>query len=165
MLYSEFLPLAWVAFVDVVDFTTMCRTTPAKVVISILNELFSLLDVEALSFGVEKIKTIGDAFMAAKLSTSELSAAIDEATRTRNVSEDGVQMVVFLLRAFSLANGVHRPSPSVPSGASQESSSSPRKGLQLRCGLHAGPVASGIVGFARPLYDLVGDTVNTASRL
>ena len=161
VLYSEFLPLAWVAFTDVVDFTTMCRTNPAKMVIAVLNELFSLLDVEATLLGVEKIKTIGDAFMAAKLSTSELRAPIDEATRTRNVSQDGVQMVVFLLRAFTLAQGVVRPR-----GHQDTLQFTPaHEALSLRCGLHAGPVASGIVGFERPLYDLFGDTVNTASRL
>jgi adenylate cyclase len=164
VLYSELLPLAWVAFSDVVNFTTMCRFTPAKLVISVLNELFSLLDVESQNFGVEKIKTIGDGFMCAKLTTSELHSAIDEATRTRNVSRDGIEMVQFLLRAMQLAKGVDRPMPAFTQ-RKEAFEEEPCPHLELRVGLHAGPVASGIVGFERPLYDLFGDTVNTAARL
>jgi class 3 adenylate cyclase len=201
VLYSEFLPMAWVAFTDVVDFTSMCRYTPAKKVIAVLNELFSLLDVEALNFGVEKIKTIGDAFMCAKLTTSELHAPADEVTRVKRVSDDGFTMVRFLLRAIRLARNVVRPVPpavvgggsitSRPATAAQQQRSAYAEGnpsgvlsgrrpstvatastnendechMRLRVGLHIGPVASGIVGFERPLYDLFGDTVNTASRL
>jgi hypothetical protein len=117
VLYSEFLPMAWVAFTDVVDFTSMCRYTPAKRVIGVLNELFSLLDVEALNFGVEKIKTIGDAFMCAKLTTSELHAPTDEITRMKRVSDDGFIMVRFLLRAIRLARNVVRPMPLTVVGA------------------------------------------------
>jgi class 3 adenylate cyclase len=196
----------------------------------VLNELFSLLDVEALNFGVEKIKTIGDAFMCAKLTTSELHAPTDEITRMKRVSDDGFIMVRFLLRAIRLARNVVRPMPltvvgggsstSRPATAAQRQSASavtatsvtnsargknaaeltqlpnPLAGgdsgirgnsssvlpglrsstvatsnendeshMRLRVGLHVGPVASGIVGFERPLYDLFGDTVNTASRL
>ena len=47
VLYSEFLPKAWVAFADIVNFTMMCRVLPAETVISTLNELFSVLDSEA----------------------------------------------------------------------------------------------------------------------
>jgi len=168
VLYSEFLPMAWVAFTDVVNFTAMCRYTPAKVVIAVLNELFSLLDVESINFGVEKIKTIGDAFMCAKLTTSELHKAIDEKTRQKRVSDDGFEIVRFLLKAIRLSRGVVRPKPSMytqwgDDGDDEESGAS--SSLQIRVGLHAGPVASGIVGFERPLYDLFGDTVNTAARL
>jgi adenylate cyclase len=173
VLYSEFLPVAWVAFTDVVGFTVMCRTTPARAVIAILNEMFSLLDVEALRFGVEKIKTIGDAFMCAKLSTSELTAIEEGETKivveerktvdAQKISRDGVEIILFLLRAIAIAQRVKRP---IPKETDETWAEEPHKpNLELRVGLHAGPVASGIVGFERPLYDLFGDTVNTAARL
>lgn len=70
-LYSEFLPVAWVAFMDVVGFTMMCRGTSSNTVIQVLNELISIIDSLAEDFKIEKIKTIGDAYMCAKLSISE----------------------------------------------------------------------------------------------
>lgn len=161
VLYSEYLPLAWVAFTDLVNFTKMCRYTENGVVISILNELFSMLDIAALHYGVEKIKTIGDAFMAAKLSTSELNFGLDDRPQEEVVAADGLCMVQFLLRAASLARGVARPRD--PTAAENDPTENPF--LEIRVGLNAGPCASGIVGFERPLYDLFGDTVNTAARL
>jgi len=172
VLYSEFLPLAWVAFTDVVQFTAMCRYTNSRKVVSVLNELFSLLDVEAQYYQVEKIKTIGDAFMCAKLSTSELEPDGGGA-KNNKVARDGQTIVRFLLRAMTIAQGVSRPfnpnpqqlddGPS-PTGE-EEIDYGDLPYLTLRVGLHVGPVASGIVGFERPLYDLFGDTVNTAARL
>jgi adenylate cyclase len=156
VLYSEYLPMAWVAFTDVVGFTAMCTGTSAKTVISMLNEMFSVMDVEAMSFGIEKIKTIGDAFMCARLTTSELSMQ-KSSDMTAGVANDGALMVRFLLRTMRLTNGMRKPEGSTDADDVQY--------LQLRAGMHVGPVASGIVGFERPLYDLFGDTVNTASRL
>jgi class 3 adenylate cyclase len=174
-MFAESIPNAWVAFTDVVKFTNFCRVTEADIVISHLNELFSLLDVSAVSFGVEKIKTIGDAFMAAKLTKVDT-----------DVARDGMAMLGFLLRAVSMAHGVAMPrevreafARSVAEAAAEEgieeeeekdTDGKKRKQValgcfQIRCGLHAGPVAAGIVGFERPLYDIFGDTVNTAARL
>jgi class 3 adenylate cyclase len=164
VLYSEYLPVAWVAFTDVVSFTKMCRYTPSNIVISVLNEMFSLLDIAALNYGVEKIKTIGDAFMAAKLSTSELNDIPDDATQKAIIAQDGLSMVMFLLHACQLARGVTRPLPLDENG-NEIPDEKEGACMQLRVGLNAGPCASGIVGFERPLYDLFGDTVNTAARL
>jgi class 3 adenylate cyclase len=163
VLYSEFLPVCWVAFTDVVNFTLMCRSTSSREVISVLNELFSLFDVSAAHYRVEKIKTIGDAFMCAKLSTSELASHVNQYSVEKQVSEDGIDMVMFLCHAIELSQAVMRPTDIAADGA--ESSVSAADVMQVRAGLHAGPVASGIVGFERPLYDLFGDTVNTAARL
>jgi class 3 adenylate cyclase len=158
VLYSEFLPTAWVAFTDVVSFTDMCRYTASYEVISILNELFSLIDVAAGKYKIEKIKTIGDSFMAAKLSVSEFDELDDDARQDR-VAADGLAMVQFLLRACTLARSVARPAdPTV-------AASTANPFLEMRVGLNVGPCASGIVGFERPLYDLFGDTVNAAARL
>jgi class 3 adenylate cyclase len=118
VLYSEVLPVAWVAFMDVVNFTALCRYTPAKGVVAVLNELFSLLDAEALNFGIEKIKTIGDAFMCAKLTISERNQpALSETTQRRCVDDDGVDMVRFLLAAVRVARRIARPLPSAESAA------------------------------------------------
>lgn len=171
VLYSEFLPVAWVAFTDVVGFTKMCRLLPAQRVISLLNELFSMLDVEATYYGVEKIKTIGDSFMCAKLSVSEASRAVDEKTRANRIAMHGIDILSFLLHAHTLAGGVLRPTVTLDLMESSRRTESDvndhatSEYLELRSGVHVGPVASGIVGFERPLYDLFGDTVNTAARL
>ena len=110
---------------------------------------------------VEKIKTIGDSFMCAKLSTSELRE-VDEVTRKKTIAQDGLAMVQFLFRAMALANGVVRPAPDADPDDDEEAGC---EFLELRIGMHVGAIASGIVGFERPLYDLFGDTVNTAARL
>ena len=156
VLYSEFIPLAWVAFADIVDFTPMCRSTPADMVISILNQMFSLLDLEASRHGVEKIKTIGDAFMCAKLTALEEGThAARQLSNRHHLRKDGSDMIDFLLKAIDVANSIARPH-AAPGDDST---------FSFRVGLHIGPVASGIVGFERPLYDLFGDTVNIAARL
>ena len=147
-LYSEFLPIAWVSLADIINFTMMCRVLPAKVVIGTLNELFSLLDVEAARHKVEKIKTIGDS--CAKLSTSERrDADVHEDARARQIvcQCDALAMATYLFRAMALANGVVRPRPA----DEDEDKDGNCDFLELRISLHVGPIASSIVGFERPL--------------
>eukprot|EP01013_Petalomonas_cantuscygni_P020848 TRINITY_DN395_c0_g1_i2.p1 TRINITY_DN395_c0_g1~~TRINITY_DN395_c0_g1_i2.p1 ORF type:complete len:750 (-),score=152.45 TRINITY_DN395_c0_g1_i2:1539-3788(-) len=79
-LFAETLPWAWVTFLDAVNFTSMCREAAAPRVVRMLNQLFSLLDVEAATHEVDKIKTIGDAYMAA------VTPSTDRATVRRGVS-------------------------------------------------------------------------------
>ena len=83
-------------------------------------------------------------------------------TRKKTIAQDGLAMVRFLFRAMALANGVVRPAPDMDPDDDEEAGC---EFLELRIGMHVGAIASGIVGFERPLYDLFGDTVNTAARL
>ncbi|MDY0885783.1 adenylate/guanylate cyclase domain-containing protein [Dongia soli] len=126
-----------VLFADLVGFTEhSARVTPAAMV-EYLNRLFSEFDALARELGVEKIKTIGDAYMAvAGLPTPSPDpfAAI-------------ANMALGMIDRLGGVNG-HFGWP-----------------LQIRIGIHSGPVVAGIIGTNRFIYDVWGDTVNVASRL
>jgi adenylate cyclase len=126
-----------VLFADLVGFTEhSARITPAALV-EYLNRLFSEFDALARELGVEKIKTIGDAYMAVVGLTDpspDPFAAI-------------AKMAFGMIDRLGRVNG-HFGWP-----------------LQIRIGIHSGPVVAGIVGTHRFIYDVWGDTVNVASRL
>ena len=127
-----------ILFADIVDFTpTAALMTPFQLV-DRLNRVFSQFDMLALRLGVEKIKTIGDAYMAA--------AGLPEPhpDHTALIAEFGLSM----LRVLEQINGADESSP-----------------LQIRIGIHTGPVVAGIIGHHKFIYDVWGDTVNVASRL
>ena len=127
-----------ILFADIVGFTpTAALMTPSQLV-DRLNRVFSQFDMLALRLGVEKIKTIGDAYMAV--------AGLPEPhpDHTALIAEFGFSM----LRALEQINGANEDSP-----------------LQIRIGIHTGPVVAGIIGHHKFIYDVWGDTVNVASRL
>ena len=122
---------------ELVGFTQMsAKLTPSELV-TLLNKLFSEFDRIARRHGVEKIKMIGDAYMAV--------AGVPE-PRT-----DHAQAVA--LMALEMRDTVGRMSATVD------------EALDIRVGIHSGPVVAGIIGTHRFLYDVWGDTVNVASRL
>ena len=128
---------ASILFADVVDFTPLSdRLQPAEVV-GILDHLFSHFDLLADRYEVEKIKTIGDAYMvAAGVPTPRPDHA----------------------RAMALMAIDMRD-------AMQSEDEVGHLGLELRIGINSGPVVAGVIGRKRFLYDLWGDAVNTASRM
>jgi adenylate cyclase len=125
-----------VLFADVVGFTAMAARHQPSAVVAWLNELFRKFDAVAARHGLEKIKTIGDAYMAADGLTGE-AGRCDRA-------------VAAAAELIAVARDHLRPdgSPTL-----------------IRVGIHAGPALAGIVGESRFLYDLWGDTVNVASRM
>ena len=126
-----------VLFADIVGFTTLAASMSAQSLVELLNELFTRFDLAASELGIEKIKTIGDAYMA----VCGLPEVCDDH------SERMLQMAQRLMqitREFSAELG---------------------KSLHLRIGVSAGPVVAGIVGRRKFIYDLWGDTVNVASRM
>jgi adenylate cyclase len=126
-----------VLFADVVDFTPfMARTEPGRVV-GLLDEIFSAFDALSLRFGLEKIKTIGDAYMVA--------AGLPE---TRDDHADVAAQMALAMQA-DMANLCDRLDVQ----------------LAIRIGMDSGPVVAGVIGRHKFIYDLWGDTVNTASRL
>jgi class 3 adenylate cyclase len=128
---------ATVLFADLVGFTALTeRLAPAELV-GILDTLFSRFDDLAGRHGVEKIKTIGDAYMVA--------GGVPE--RCADHAERVVAMGLEMLQTVELfARETGRP-------------------LALRVGVHSGPVVAGVIGKRKFIYDLWGDTVNTASRM
>jgi class 3 adenylate cyclase len=125
-----------VLFADIADFTPLCTRLSPTELVEMLNRVFSGFDELAGRHGLEKIKTIGDAYM--------------------------------------VAGGLPQPRPDhldAMATLALEMQESIRKtgrefgGLSLRIGLHAGSVVAGVIGTRKFIYDVWGDTVNTASRL
>lgn len=126
-----------VLFADLVGFTEMASKVSASAVVALLDEVFSVFDERAARLGVEKIKTIGDAYLAA--------------AGLPTPNPDHAQLVAEM--ALGMLDDIQ--------GVSNRLGLS----LRLRIGLHSGPVVAGIIGQRKQTYDLWGDTVNTASRL
>jgi adenylate cyclase len=128
---------ASILFADVVDFTPLSdRLEPAEVV-GILDHLFTHFDLLAERYGVEKIKTIGDSYMAA----AGVPAPWPDHARAMAL------MALDMRDAMRSADAVGH------------------LGLELRIGISSGPVVAGVIGRKRFLYDLWGDAVNMASRM
>jgi class 3 adenylate cyclase len=135
MIADRFEEMA-VLFADVVDFTPFSARRPPAEVVGVLNEVFTIFDRLADRYGVEKIKTIGDAYMVAGGITPQ---------------GGGVEQVADMALDMVDAMGEYRTA-----GGSR---------LQIRVGLQVGPAVAGIIGLKKFIYDIWGDTVNTASRL
>jgi adenylate cyclase len=128
---------ASILFADVVDFTPWSeRLTPVEVV-GYLDRLFSHFDALADRYGLEKIKTIGDCYMAAA------GVPTPRPDHARALA----------LMALDMVEAMH------------SSDDVEHLGLELRVGINSGPVVAGVIGRKRFLYDLWGDAVNTASRM
>jgi class 3 adenylate cyclase len=134
---ADAFPEVTVLFADLVDFTRRSRRSSPAQVVATLNELFSAFDRLAQQHGLEKIKTIGDAYMVA--------GGLPEPR------PDHAEAVAEL--ALAMREEVARRAD--PSG----------QPLSVRIGIDTGPVEAGVIGTAKFSYDLWGDTVNTASRM
>jgi class 3 adenylate cyclase len=136
-LIADRFPDVTVLFADLVDFTRRSQRSSPQQVVEVLDELFSAFDQLTRGHGLEKIKTIGDAYMVA--------GGLPEPR------PDHAQAMPDLALAMQAELARH----SDPSG----------QPLQARIGIDTGPVVAGVIGSDKFSYDLWGDTVNTASRM
>jgi adenylate cyclase len=128
---------ASVLFADIVGFTPLAERMPPQQVVSLLDEVFSVFDGLAGAHGLEKIKTIGDAYMVA--------GGIPEPR------PDHAEAVADM--ALAMRDECVRLAERTGTG------------LTVRVGMDTGPVTAGVIGRSKFIYDLWGDTVNTASRM
>lgn len=128
---------ATVLFTDFAGFTAIAGTMPADRMISELNEIFAAFDDISDACGVEKIKTIGDAYMAA----AGLPKPCDD--HAQRCVRAGLKMISYI---------------------EERNRTAPFK-WTLRVGIHSGPVVAGVVGKRKYAFDIWGDTVNIASRM
>jgi class 3 adenylate cyclase len=134
---ADGFPEVTVLFADLVDFTRRSQETTPERVVRVLDDLFSALDQLAERHGLEKIKTVGDAYM-----------AVGGLPEPR---PDHAQAVAEM--ALDVREEVARHLD--PGG----------EPLAVRIGIDTGPVVAGVIGRRKFSYDLWGDTVNTASRM
>ena len=134
---ADRFPDVTVLFADLVDFTRRSQHSRPQEVVQVLDELFSAFDQLTRCHGLEKIKTIGDAYMVAGGLPEPM------ADHARAAADLALAMQVEVARRTD------------PSG----------QPLQARIGIDTGPVVAGVIGTDKFSYDLWGDTVNTASRM
>jgi PAS domain S-box-containing protein len=126
-----------VLFADIVGFTQISSTLSPIALVNLLNELFSAFDRLTEKYGLEKIKTIGDAYMVVG------GLPYPRSDHVIAIAEMALDMQKAILEFNETHNQV----------------------LSLRIGIHSGPVVAGVIGIKKFLYDLWGDTVNIASRM
>ena len=134
---AETFPEVTVFFADVVGFTKLATELGPRSVANLLNELFEIFDDLAEKYKLEKIKTIGDCYMAV--------AGVPDRSPTH-----AQQMADFSLEAVAALKSQNKQMS---------------RNLEIRIGMHSGTVAAGIIGRKKFAYDLWGDVVNVTSRL
>ncbi len=126
-----------IVFADLVGFTKYSQQTNPKDLVVLLNQIFTEFDEAAALFGIEKIKTIGDAYMAA----SGLPIPNDSHAKSAVLfGQEVLERLKMVCRECDIQMGI-------------------------RVGIHSGPVTAGIIGKKKFIYDVWGDTVNVASRM
>lgn len=135
--FGEHFDNVTLLFSDIVGFTTISSGHTAREIVSALNKLFTLFDERAKKMGVEKIKTIGDAYMAAC-----------------GVPEENKDHAAIMI---NFAKGMYEDLAKYNETADIK--------FNIRIGLNCGPVTAGVIGTHKFIYDVWGDTVNVASRM
>ena len=126
-----------ILFADIVGFTKMSTRIPPTKLVALLNEIFSAFDELAISHGLEKIKTIGDAYMVVG------GLPVERPDHAEAIAE----MALDMQEAIAHIDIKHR------------------EAFCMRIGIHTGPVVAGVIGTHKFIYDLWGDSVNIASRM
>lgn len=135
---AEEYAMATIVFSDFKGFTALSESTTPQKLIRELNEIFAYFDGLCEKHGVEKIKTIGDAYMAV--------AGVPESSETNpfDAVELAIDMRDYINKRLEDKNNLT---------------------LEIRIGVHSGPVTAGVIGSSKMIYDIWGDSVNIASRM
>ena len=138
---AQYIDPVTVLFTDFVGFTALSEKLSPTELVDDLNECFSAFDNITAKYGIEKIKTIGDAYMAAG------GLPVPKADHVRKVVLAALEMAALIEENKKIKKEQGLPY------------------FETRIGIHTGPVVAGIVGVRKFQYDIWGDTVNTASRI
>jgi class 3 adenylate cyclase len=134
---AESYPATTVVFCDIVGSTPWVTSTEPARVVALLDDLFTRIDALAATHDVEKIKTVGDAYMAV-------------CGMPVQVPDHAARMVRMAIRMVHIT---------------REHAMEHKVSMKLRVGINSGPVVAGVIGKSKYIYDLWGDTVNLASRM
>ncbi|MDY7013501.1 MAG: adenylate/guanylate cyclase domain-containing protein [Cyanobacteriota bacterium] len=134
---AQQFPEATVLFADIVGFTHLAAQMKPLEVVVLLNQIFSAFDRLAEKHGIEKIKTIGDAYMAVG------GIPIYRENHAEAIAELALEMQESIAQLQSVC----------------------KQPLQIRIGINTGSVVAGVIGIKKFIYDLWGDTVNVAARM
>ena len=132
---ADQFPAATVVFVDIVGSSALARRISPVAFVETLNAIFSICDRHARLNQVEKVKTIGDAYL------------VMAGAREGGDVKGALQFALGVIRDVALLNAERS------------------LGIGIRAGIHTGPVIGGVIGSERALYDYWGDTMNSAARL
>ncbi len=134
---SDYFTQASIVFIDIVNFTELAKDEDPRRVVEALNKIFTHYDSIANKYGLEKIKTIGDSYMAA--------AGIPEVQKdnTHRAAQMALE-VKEMMKDYHTSDGTK---------------------IEVRIGLDCGPVVAGVIGENKFIYDMWSDAVNTASRM
>ena len=134
---AEHFDQATILFADIVGFTSLSAKLDPMELVTGLNQIFSAFDQLADKYGLEKIKTIGDAYMVVG------GLPLRQANHAQAIASMALEMQTEMLRLNQVMG----------------------EPLEIRIGIHTGPVVAGVIGIRKFIYDLWGDTVNVASRM
>jgi len=152
---ADSVPNAAVLFADIVGFTSLSSTRPPAEIVSLLDQIFSTFDSFAAKHGVEKIKTIGDGYLAVgglvdPVNGHQTDPGKGKAKKRRRPKKPLQATAAMALDMMAYIETFRQEG---------------HGDINLRIGLHCGPVVAGVIGQHKFAYDLWGDTVNLASRM